>query len=750
MWDGDESMKSSFSRMLLSHIIVLLIPLIVMGLLSYWWVSDIVAEQVQKSYEVMIREVKNSVDNRFKELDALCLQLSHAPWVRKLMYMQSSSIDYRRMDSMELTDHVMELRGYDALNDFIDTVALVFPEKGMVISSAGMADTNIFFNELYRLEGMDYGKWQEIISVYSGPKVLHLNTLYLNRLPAEVLTYTQTLPSEDRKSHVALVTFIKKEVLTAMLIGLQIDKGSSIYVLDNKGHEIVNINGRNDTLLRLLDDSYGEGKNFSGSIKSFGKRYFVFREISPVNKWEYIVTIPYKTVMAKVDYVRTVTIVLAVFLSLLGLGISYTLAVHNYNPLSELVHLMRKRFSHRSIPGVNEYDFLQTALCSLLNEEDYLKEQVEKRKPLIRDAYMLKLLTDNMGAGKLPLETLESIDVVFPYSSFTVVLFIFKSSKYVDEDARFRISDSMAGYNAKVYYVEIDRNRKAAVINIDKGENINNLVVKLKESLEKEIQVKCIVGVGKTCFSIQDISNSYKEASIAADYRLIRNNSEIIFFDDVKNATAVCYYYPINKEEQLLNVLRMADCEEAINIVNEIISRNINDNHLCINSARCLFYDLMGTALKALSDLGLTGSLEIDQNLISNLDTLAEMENYLKILYKNLCDVIERKKKSHNEILKESIKCYIDENYDRQDLSLEYIAQVMNISPSYLSKFFKDQFGYNFLDYLNRRRVKKAKELLNGQMTVMEVAQMVGYNNDVTFRRVFKKYEGVTPAELYR
>ncbi|MBQ7794777.1 MAG: helix-turn-helix transcriptional regulator [Clostridia bacterium] len=67
---------------------------------------------------------------------------------------------------------------------------------------------------------------------------------------------------------------------------------------------------------------------------------------------------------------------------------------------------------------------------------------------------------------------------------------------------------------------------------------------------------------------------------------------------------------------------------------------------------------------------------------------------------------------------------------------------------SYISTKFKEQFGMGINEYINKFRIKKAKELLNTEnYTLDTVSSMVGYTDSRTFIRIFKKYEDTTPGK---
>lgn len=94
-------------------------------------------------------------------------------------------------------------------------------------------------------------------------------------------------------------------------------------------------------------------------------------------------------------------------------------------------------------------------------------------------------------------------------------------------------------------------------------------------------------------------------------------------------------------------------------------------------------------------------------------------------------------------------KNYIDINY-RKELTLQDISRIVNVSPQYFSKLFKEETGFNFIEYLTNSRIEKAKELIkNSPMTMKEVCYEVGYN-DPNYSRLFKKIVGVSPTNYLK
>ncbi|WP_341785725.1 response regulator transcription factor [Jeotgalibacillus salarius] len=92
-------------------------------------------------------------------------------------------------------------------------------------------------------------------------------------------------------------------------------------------------------------------------------------------------------------------------------------------------------------------------------------------------------------------------------------------------------------------------------------------------------------------------------------------------------------------------------------------------------------------------------------------------------------------------------KDFIDRHINRQ-MTLKEVAEHIHLNPSYFSVIFKDQTGLTFSEYVTRKRIQKAKQLLlTTTMPVAEIAETAGYQTAKYFNKIFKEYEGLTPGK---
>ena len=89
------------------------------------------------------------------------------------------------------------------------------------------------------------------------------------------------------------------------------------------------------------------------------------------------------------------------------------------------------------------------------------------------------------------------------------------------------------------------------------------------------------------------------------------------------------------------------------------------------------------------------------------------------------------------------------EQHSDEELSLTKVAKAVNISPNYLSEKFKKVTGVNFVYYIARTRIEKARALLEDvDLRISEIAFAVGFQSLSQFNRVFKTLSGKSPTEF--
>lgn len=123
-------------------------------------------------------------------------------------------------------------------------------------------------------------------------------------------------------------------------------------------------------------------------------------------------------------------------------------------------------------------------------------------------------------------------------------------------------------------------------------------------------------------------------------------------------------------------------------------------------------------------------------------EAVSKWQMYLKEIMENHCML-----KDYSSEISEALK-YIWKHYGER-ISVDQIAEELNLSTGYFSRMFKKQVGTSVVKYINQYRIQKAEELLSTtNMRVYEVADQVGISDYIYFSQVFKNLTGKSPSDF--
>lgn len=127
---------------------------------------------------------------------------------------------------------------------------------------------------------------------------------------------------------------------------------------------------------------------------------------------------------------------------------------------------------------------------------------------------------------------------------------------------------------------------------------------------------------------------------------------------------------------------------------------------------------------------------------ILEYNTLAEIHSYITALATQVLSTPD-----YSSLVCAAVKL-IETQYADEDLKIGGIAQQVFVTPSYLSRVFKEETGQTVGEYITHVRMEHAKRLLaDHRLKLYHVAMMVGYPNPSYFAKVFKKEAGLMPSE---
>lgn len=283
----------------------------------------------------------------------------------------------------------------------------------------------------------------------------------------------------------------------------------------------------------------------------------------------------------------------------------------------------------------------------------------------------------------------------------------------------------------------------------DYSYNLVQMAEELQRTGIKEFDVRLFVCIGQKKFGYNEFSNGIKEIRSKICLRHLKGSNSI--FDLNQNHEKAEMLLNIaERYEKLAGALYIADEKNAMQEKEKMLE--LFPNH-SMDEIRMQVY----AAILAIGNRFSRDNSNFSEIFGKQYDYMEKIERIeevrsLKLWVTNYFAWIMDYSASKLNIAKTDMivkaKRFISDNYEDADLSLKKVAEHVGLNEKYFTNRFTKDTGETFTSYLTELRIQKARELLKTtNFKVYEIAEMVGYYNVEHFNRMFKKLNGISPAQ---
>lgn len=280
----------------------------------------------------------------------------------------------------------------------------------------------------------------------------------------------------------------------------------------------------------------------------------------------------------------------------------------------------------------------------------------------------------------------------------------------------------------------------------------------ISASMERYYNMKLTCILGGIYESWEQMPDSYKNAMSV--WRGLLNPSEVfICYEDQLHGRKVkqgrTWERPVQLERDLLLNIQMGREEKSLESLEEILKYysdlDVQLSEFVSISLVELVFDISGTLMKA---GGAGFHVWEDENVAEYLKehfaygSLRDAKEVLEEYVRKCCRQFSAVNETQGDRIAFNVKELIEKNIGNEEFGLETASAQLFFSHNYVRQIFKQMTGESFTEYLIRRRMETARELLsNPAMKIQDVALKTGYSNQRYFASCFKKYYGCTPTE---
>ncbi len=473
----------------------------------------------------------------------------------------------------------------------------------------------------------------------------------------------------------------------------------------------------------------------------------------PVKSNKYISTTdPYSGWTHYVGYapafVRNQRILQVVILTLLFLAGSVLLTPFvnaickkSYAPIRELSSLLADTGAEQETDP--EYETLKNTVTGILENKVLLEQQLSLYRPMLVNSFLLELLGSNTEDHSQVLRGLSSLGVELPFTMFFCIALAIPSLSHNElcEIARdLTTSTSIC--------LSIICKKQTGVLFFNSTDNHQALLsLQTATSLLEQNAAISTYGIGSVSEGLRHAPLSYSQSLCSLDYFSVQDTKGIsldtLFSNNLLNL-------PLPEHLKSLDAsfaaCRFQTARENASEFFRMISRSGYGKKEHLVYAR---EQLLLAIRKLPADY--QAILDTEALYSFNKDHIHAFD-LLQMQYREMLDalLLFHEQSSSELALHASgqLLDWLDNHLCDENLSLSCFAEAFSLSESNMSRKIRTLTGENFLSYVNRRRIEHACLLLKTTNdSVLHIARVSGYENDITFRRIFKKYMGMTPGE---
>lgn len=751
-----------FYRYLLSYTVLVVLLLFVVSGVVYGTFVKTLRQDAEDSTISMLSQIRDAVDMRSKEMNRVALQIAANPLLTPYMVTSSGYDQYQAVN---------ELGKYRSSNEFIHDIVVYYGDNNpsRLYAASGTYSADNFFEYVYHFSDLNLEQFSEMVSTVKSPVMRPLEVISSSGRTGRMSMYIFRSPANSGNPDGTVLFLIREEAWNNLLQNVLKDYKGFMYIWNDK-HEIIA-----ETSTFLSEDSGEEILQALqsarldkpvGSMKSGGRSYSVVQLTSDYNNWSYVAVMPTDQFMGKVNQTRRVfdIAVLAVFL--LGMSMAVALSIGNYKPIQKLTGLLNHRAGGRSLPRkTDEVAFIYEAIGEVTRENEGLMYELKSQARVLKEKYILAFIQGKVKTRQQLDEMLRFSNLQLDKPYFAVMLF------FIDDYRRFvqEHSELMQG-NLKYALMKateelsqeigsgwgaecMDDRSVVVLLNIAEPfaelRFLRELAAKVKQFFSKYFHMTVTVGIGGIYSDVSMVRQSFLQAEQAIRYRFVKGGNQIICFSDVTTSGTETIWYPLELEAHLVRAIKQGNGDEAEQAIRDMM-RSIVMQPRMIEEVECVCFDIINTVMKTLAEMGIGLSGYADRTMerifVSHFETIEALEHHMVEFCRQVCRYVEKQTESKSYALPDKLLPYVHAHYREPNINLKQIADEFGLSPSYLTRYFKDHTGVSLMRYIDMLRINEAKEMLrNTDLTLREIVEQVGDVDSTNFIRKFKKSEGITP-----
>jgi two-component system response regulator YesN len=554
-----------------------------------------------------------------------------------------------------------------------------------------------------------------------------------------VISYVRGIPyftPSDRRQAVVAI-HINEEFLRNKLEQIK-PQSSGQLVIINKWGQIMTSNGemREDfrkQFIEIYQSLSSETGTPEKTINILGSKHVWSSSPSTINDWTYVSVVSVDQLYKNSNAIRNYLLSIGAFLLLVNFTVAFYITRKAQQPIVSLV----KSYSMR-IAGLQETIdhnrpvLKQHILSSLISGEAINNPSIKKEQELLGMAFHYP----NAISFLLHIGVRDELDYEY------IIVQDFDITEIIN--GRHLFMDS--------YAIRHKDGLVKGILNYGNEANPQELFESFAEQIEKVLVAPFTLCTGASHDDgIHGYARSFLEAEVAKQYVFLYPNVTLLQYGQLRIAERVLTSVELPFIEQYEDALHKGNTMELDSILIEL-QRQLIGGLYTVEAVKN-WLDETALAIASIFKKADTPELILGYSYMEYYKQLTDVMlvmQWFKDIANAYMNYVKVKQARSNNDFDNKIRSFIKNNVFDQ-ISLELLADHVGMSPTYLSKVFKDYMGQTFTDYVTDLKMEHAVQLiLEKKLNIQEISTKLGYNSTHYFIKRFRERYGVTPKQYQK
>ncbi|PZM63034.1 helix-turn-helix domain-containing protein [Paenibacillus dendritiformis] len=736
-----------FWRHFANYFVIILIPVIVACALAHFLVVSLIEKDAQKLNNVVLSHFSEQTDTALNALKTNMINMLSASNIRSLLKEagDDSRDNQRRMELIHsLREQLIKLQS----DELVTRAYLFFVHYDLVIDADTYTDKAYYFDFRYPMSEAEKTAY---LAQFSNKKMLEFTKTDRTSLSA-LMSYPFNTPLPD----VYLVVEVNRDKLKN-LIHIRENWVAGTAILESGG-DILSENGLVADGIRHLSLplTTGTSKFLIAEDKAISLVKSRFDDSS-----YYLSLVDLPTLMKPAQVTRLISWLFLAFFVVVGSFVSYYLSRRIYQPIAEIKEGLK---SHRATEPLqlgegNDYDVIKRYSRLIISENKELSQRVSGMLPIVQEHFVTKIVQGEYRDA-LSIETYaKEIDFAYAKKAARTVLGI---ALHFDPKVYGPLSETSKSFlmaelkermmqlvPSTTWICQMKPDLLACVIhkdpllNLSPEEDAN--IIKVALQLYGSY-FKATIGIGSTVHGMEELHLSYEHAVSMLQRRGLYADVEICSGQSSWDAPPFDTFLSVQDVNRILNQYKTREYDKLLQSAYEMVEEGVRQ-HATASQIKYLCTDILNTWVRAVETERKDFNVPFYAGWFERVNACMTVEE-VKHCFREFHGLLFQSARPDERSRKMTdILAYIHDHYD-EELSIEQFAGTMNMSVGHFSRIFKEEVGEKYVEYIAKYRLAKAKELLlQTDLKMDDIAAKVGYWGRNSFIRMFRKYEGITPAK---